>query len=126
MHVSEVEKYTNMVLGEEERVLFREVSLFQGRPYRGVPLCLCMILCPAPLGSRIPAPRSSSSPHTALTQSLKARNVYSKQSTPPIQVRLITICCGGFQCCTVEPLNNRHIVMDHFVHYREVVLLVCH
>ena len=30
-----VEKYTNMVLGEEESVLFREVSLFQGR---GVPL----------------------------------------------------------------------------------------
>ena len=27
-----------MVLGEEESVLFREVSLFQGCPYRGVPL----------------------------------------------------------------------------------------
>ena len=24
---------------------------------------------------------------------------------------------------TVEPLNNGHIGMDHFVHYREVVLL---
>ena len=28
--ISEVEKYTNMVLGEEESVLIREVSLFQG------------------------------------------------------------------------------------------------
>ena len=27
-----------MVLGEEESVLFREVSLFQGCPYRGAPL----------------------------------------------------------------------------------------
>ena len=27
-----------MVLGEEENVLIREVSLFQGCPYRGVPL----------------------------------------------------------------------------------------
>lgn len=34
-------------------------------------------------GSRIPPPRSSNTP---LTQSLKARNMYSKQSTPPIQV----------------------------------------
>ena len=24
--------------------------------------------------------------------------------------------------CTVEPLNNGHIGIDHFVHYREVVL----
>ena len=31
-----VQKY--MVLGEEECVLFREVSLFQGCPYGGVPL----------------------------------------------------------------------------------------
>ena len=36
--ISGVEKYTNMVLGEEESVLFREVPLFQGCPYRGVPL----------------------------------------------------------------------------------------
>ena len=28
--ISGVEKYTNMVLGEEESVLFREVALFQG------------------------------------------------------------------------------------------------
>ena len=27
--------YSNMVLGEEESVLFKEVSLFQGCPYRG-------------------------------------------------------------------------------------------
>ena len=27
-----------MILGEEESVLFREVSSFQGCPYRGVPL----------------------------------------------------------------------------------------
>ena len=27
-----------MILGEEESVLFREVSLFQGCPYREVPL----------------------------------------------------------------------------------------
>ena len=27
-----------MVLGEEESVLIREVSLFQGCPYRGVPM----------------------------------------------------------------------------------------
>ena len=31
-----------MVLGEEESVLFREVSLFQGCPYRGVPLYIHM------------------------------------------------------------------------------------
>ena len=31
-----------MVLGEEESVLFREVSLFQGCPYRGVPRYLCL------------------------------------------------------------------------------------
>ena len=36
--ISGVEKYTSVVLGEEESVLFREVSLFQGCPYRGVPL----------------------------------------------------------------------------------------
>ena len=30
---------------------------------------------------------------------------------------------GGEVRYTVEPLNNRHIGMDHFVHYREVVLL---
>ena len=34
-----------MALGEEESVLFREVSLFQGCPYRGVPLYIptCII-----------------------------------------------------------------------------------
>jgi hypothetical protein len=39
-------------------------------------------------GSRIPAPRSSGS-QTALTQSMKARSMYSKQSTPPIQVSFV-------------------------------------
>ena len=32
-----------MVLGEEESVLFTEVSLFQGCPYRGVPLYIIFI-----------------------------------------------------------------------------------
>ena len=36
--ISGVEKYTNIALGEEESVLFREMSLFQGCPYSGVPL----------------------------------------------------------------------------------------
>ena len=34
-----------MVLGEEECVLFREVSPFQGCPYRGVPLYVCACVC---------------------------------------------------------------------------------
>ena len=34
-----------MVLGEEESVLFREVSLFQGCPYRGVPLYTVQVAC---------------------------------------------------------------------------------
>ena len=40
--ISGVEKHTNMVLGVEESVLFREVSLFQGCPYRVVPLYIVM------------------------------------------------------------------------------------
>ena len=37
-----ISKYTNMVLGGEASVLLREVSLFQGCPYRGAPLYTCM------------------------------------------------------------------------------------
>ena len=43
----------------------------------------------------------------------------------------ITICfgiclnmgCMVIHTCTVEPLNNGHIVTDRFVHYREPVLI---
>ena len=49
--ISGVDKYTNMVLGEEESVLFREVSLFQGLKstqtwYLGKKKVSCLERCP--------------------------------------------------------------------------------
>ena len=43
--ISGVEKYTNMVLGEEESVLFREVSSFQGCPYSLIEFTACWLTC---------------------------------------------------------------------------------
>ena len=58
-------------------------------------------LCTIPVspGSRIPAPRSSSSSQHTLTQSLKAQSAYSKQSTPPIQVGIKRSMHYSFMSC---------------------------
>ena len=94
--------HARVVLGVGKGVLFIEVTSVQECPHRErgstilhTVLCsiytvrdVCTPLCTIPVspGSRIPAPRSSSSSQHTLTQSLKAQSVYSKQSTPPIQV----------------------------------------
>lgn len=93
--------------------IFFSQTWYKYLPSNAVQWNSCTIVSTAPSlfipplsGSRIPAPRASSAAqYTTLTQSLKARNMYSKQSTPPIQVS-----DGHSPSSEVRtPLQQRHI-----------------